>query len=163
MESVIQPTSLESYSPAPLPAALPSSLLEHLSLDNKRAENSLIRATPEEATPLVKEAADRRLLSLTDRAITGVEDIMQNGQPKERLAASLAILDRSPATKPKESTLGSGITLPAAAVEALIQGLGNLFNTTGAASNMRNATLQPSAATPADFEDVTGLYTGEKE
>ena len=147
------------------PPPIPNTLLDRLSLDNQRAENSLIRATPSEATPLVKEAADRRLLSLTDRAISGVEDIMANGQPKERLAASLAILDRSPATKPKESTLGTGITLPAAAVEALIQGLGNLFS---AIPQSRQMTAPPpyadvQDASSVEFEDVTALYTGEDE
>jgi hypothetical protein len=114
----------------------------------------------------VREAADRRLLSLTDRAITGVEDIMNNGQPKERLAASLAILDRSPATKPKEGLTGSGITLPAAAVEALITGLGNLFGQAATAANNLQFTPVsgiPTDTTPIDYEDVTALYTGEDE
>ena len=134
-------------------SVLPTTLLDRLADDNRRAEVALLRSSPEEAAPLVKEAATRRLLSLTDRAITGVEDIMKNGQPKERLAASLAILDRSPATKPKENNLDSGITLPVAAVEALIQGLGNLFA----------KIPQRPAASPVEYEDVTALYTGEDE
>jgi len=135
------------------PASLPNSLLERLALDNRRIDTTLTRSTVDEATPLVRESAQRRLLSLTDRALTGVEDIMQNGQPKERLAASLAILDRSPATEQKKAGLEAGVTLPAAAVEALIQGLGNLFQ----------AIPKSPAATPVDFQDVTAHFEGDTE
>jgi len=144
-------------------SSLPTSLLDRLALDNTHIETALIRSTPEEATPLVKESSQRRLLSLTDRAITGVEDIMMNGQPKERLAASLAILDRSPATQQKSLSQDAGVTLPTAAVEALIQGLGNLFNNLP----RRPVAVSPDAtiqdASPIEFEDVTALYTGENE
>jgi hypothetical protein len=111
-----------------LASPLPPSLLERLALDNREVDLVLRTSSPAEAIPLVKDTAERRLLSLTDRAITGVEDIMTNGQPKERLAASLAILDRSPATKPKDALAAAGITLPPDAVAALITGLGSLFN-----------------------------------
>ena len=110
-----------------LDSPIPISLLERLALDNRAVDMTLRTSSPSEATPLVKDTADRRLLSLTDRAITGVEDIMLNGQPKERLAASLAILDRSPATKPKDALAAAGISLPPDAVAALITGLGSLF------------------------------------
>lgn len=135
-----------------LDSPIPISLLERLALDNRAVDMTLRGSSPSEATPLVKVAAERRLLSLTDRAITGVEDIMTNGQPKERLAASLAILDRSPATKPKDALTAAGITLPPDAVAALITGLGSLF---GQLATIPSNTIHPD--TDASFRNATPI------
>lgn len=126
-----------------------TSLFDRIAADNKAVESSLIRSSPSEATPLVRDAAERKLLSLTSRAIDITEDVMENGQPRERLGAALAILDRSPATKPKDlASLGASITLPASAVESLITGLGSLFKQMNVPAGREDFNPHSSTAAP---------------
>jgi hypothetical protein len=106
---------------------LPANLLERLRKDNASSLMLLETASIPDSTQTIKDLSDRKLLSITTKAVDTLEEVLDYGAPKERLAAAEAILDRSPATKPLLAQADASASLPAEALQILMQGMGKLF------------------------------------
>jgi len=103
-------------------------MLERLRKDELRLLQELPDAQLPDSTAGIKQLADRKLLSLTGKAVDVLEEVMDSGAPKERLAASVAILDHSPATQ-QQKAVQQQESLPMEALELLMNGIGKMFST----------------------------------
>lgn len=128
--------------------ALPASLLSALHHAETEALGAIAPLSPADSVPSMRAFADARLLSLTPQALTTVEELLTASDLKVRKDAALAILDRSPATKPTATFGPSGISLPPAAVAALFQGLGTLLSNLG--PQVQNQPTTVVEATPIE-------------
>lgn len=108
---------------------LPQALLNRLNKDEQEAVKLQARpdTTAAVATPVVRELAEKKLLSMTIKALDTVDAVMDYGDPKERLAAATTVIDRSPATKQLLNTQPVQASVPDAAIQSLMTGLGKLF------------------------------------
>lgn len=124
--------------------AISESLLTKLGAEQRSNQETLINSSAAEGTLAVKDTAEKHLLALTSKAIETIDSAMDYGDAKTRLAAAKEILSFSPATKPTPVTglSQSGLTLPPAAVEALLLGLASMFQNTN--NNAADNNLNPS-------------------
>ena len=113
---------------------LPPSLLSRLASDSARATEAITSSPLAEATQTVRAATDRRLLHLTDRALSTVNTLLECSDPKVRLAAASKILDTSPATKPSISGAQES-AIPIAAITPLFEGITKLLTSLAPAQN----------------------------
>lgn len=107
--------------------ALPPTLLTRLRSDEIEANKYLTEASLDDALQPVRQSVERKLLSITNKAVDVLEEVMDFGAPKERLAAAEAVLDRSPATKQVMGGNAQDGSLPAEALGMLMEGLGKMF------------------------------------
>ena len=106
---------------------LPESVLLRLHKDEVESAKQLSTGSLPEAAQTVKQSAERKLLSITGKAIDTLEEVMDGAGPKERVAAATAILDRSPATKPQISNQPTEQAIPLEAIKELFVGMGKMF------------------------------------
>ena len=107
---------------------LPPSLLSRLASDAAASIEAITSAPLPDATATVRSTSERRLLHLTDKALTTVDTLLESYDPKVRLAAASKILDTSPATKPAATLLPQESSIPVAALKPLFEGLAKLFS-----------------------------------
>ena len=102
-------------------------LVEKLNQENYETQRFLITQPLLDTIEPVKQLAERKLLSLTSKAIDIIEEVADYGAPKERLQAACEILDRSPATKKQDLLLSSDQSFPIEAFKLLVEGMGKMF------------------------------------
>lgn len=107
---------------------LPPSLLSRLASDTSSSHEAIASSPLPEATSVVRTSSERRLLHLTEKALTTVDTLMDCSDPKVRLSAASKVLDTSPATKPSATLLGAEASLPVAALRPIFEGLGKLLS-----------------------------------
>jgi len=111
-----------------MPSSLPPALLNRLRKDEQESNKYLAVSSVEDSIQPVKQSAERKLLSITNKAVDTLEEVLDFGAPKERLAAAEAILDRSPATKQMVAGSTQDQSIPAEALGVLMEGLGKMFS-----------------------------------
>lgn len=126
---------------------LPQALLSKLSSEEDSLSLLLSSSPPSSLVPSYKDLSDRTLLSLTPKALSILDETMDSGLPKDRLASALAVLDRSPATKPSLS-LSSEPSIPLEALRSLLSGLSALMGSPSSPS-------PPPDPLPAPDQSVT--------
>lgn len=128
---------------------LPSSLVERLRKDEVQANQLLTTGLLEEAVQTVKTSADRKLLSLTSKAVDTLEEVMDTSAPKERIAAATAILDRSPATKQNALAGQSEASIPLDALKGALEGMAKIFAIKMEHTHTEIRRVAPEPAEPA--------------
>lgn len=121
-------------------AKMNEDLVKKLYKEQIETEKLLACDNLSDALQPVKQNAERKLLALTGPAIDVLGNGLYVGLPADRRASATAILDRSPATKPQLPANVSDQTLPVAAFELLITGLGKLLGSVPAP--LKQAELQ---------------------
>jgi hypothetical protein len=106
---------------------LPASVLSRLRNDEKEVERQLASGQLPETVQTVKQATERKLLSITGKAVDTLEEVMDYGAPKERVAAASKVIDISPATKPQIAGTTNEQSIPLDAVKELFMGMGKMF------------------------------------
>ncbi|NJL72367.1 MAG: hypothetical protein HC888_12725 [Candidatus Competibacteraceae bacterium] len=119
------------------------SLLSRLSEDSLSAESALAAPSASPSIPLVREAATRRLLIHTPRALDRLADIMEYGEEKTAVSAARTILEYSPAVLSEQKLTA---VLPPEAITALAQALSSLAQ---AALNSSGGFAPDASLTPA--------------
>jgi hypothetical protein len=108
--------------------SLPDALLTRLRKDEKDSNDLLTAGSLPDAVQKVKESAERKLLSITNKAVDTLEEVMDYGAPKDRVVAARKILETSPATKNMQQSIGPETAIPLAAFKGMLEGMAKLFS-----------------------------------
>lgn len=123
------------------PDSLPPALLNKLNRERSDMASCLATSDLRSAVTASRDYAQRKLLSMTPKALDGLDTLMDSYDPKTRLSAISKVLDSSAATRvdPLASGAISTDALPAAAVTALFEGLRPFVEALAAASREAGA------------------------
>ena len=106
---------------------LPPALLNRLRRDEVNSNQLLERGELDDAVKAVRNTAERKLLSITPKAVDTIEEVMDMGGTKERLAAAVAVIEHSPATKQQVMGSSQEAAIPVEALKGVLEGIGKMF------------------------------------
>jgi len=107
--------------------SLSDSLVEKLRKEQFEVNRFLTTNLLDDSLEPVKQMAERKLLALTGPALDVLSDNLDSTDQDVKHRAAIAILDRSPATKPTSLQVPTEHSLPPEALKILMEGMGKMF------------------------------------
>jgi len=107
-----------------LMAELPVELITRLNEEALGSLSSLAHDDSSASTASMRSYANLKLNALVPKSLTTLTTLLDDSDPKIKLATASKILDAAPATRPLDPRLDVGLTtLPESAITALVAGL----------------------------------------